>query len=415
VKGSGDSVLNGLDVGKIRADFPILRRKVHGKPLVYLDNAATTQKPTPVLDAVNRYYTSECSNVHRGLHQLSVAATTDYEGARDKIAKHINSRETREIVFVRGTTEAINLVAQSYGGQNVQSGDEIVLTAMEHHSNIVPWQMLAERAGARLRVAPINDDGELILDEYDKLLGPRTRIVSAVHVSNVLGTRNPVKEMIELAHAKGIPVMLDGAQAMAHQQVDVQDLDCEFYSFSSHKMYGPTGIGVLYGKAELLEAMPPYQGGGDMIRTVTFEKTTFNELPYKFEAGTPSIAGVIGFGAAVDYLTHVGFDRIAKHEADLLTYATKAITAVPRVRLIGAARDKAAVISFVIEGIHPHDIATVLDLEGIAIRAGHHCSQPLMERFEVPATARASLAVYNTREDVDALVTGLNRVLEVLG
>jgi cysteine desulfurase/selenocysteine lyase len=286
---------------------------------------------------------------------------------------------------------------------------------MEHHSNIVPWQLLAERAGARLRVAPINDAGELILDEYDKLLGPRTRIVSAVHVSNVLGTRNPVKEMIEMAHAKGIPVMLDGAQAMAHQAVDVQELDCEFYSFSSHKMYGPTGVGVLYGKAELLEEMPPYQGGGDMIRTVTFEKTTFNELPYKFEAGTPSIAGVIGMGAAFDYLASVGFDRIGKHETDLLAYATDAIAAVPRVRLIGAARDKASVISFVIEGIHPHDIATVLDLDGIAIRAGHHCSQPLMDRFGVPATARASMAVYNTREDVDALVVSLHKVLEVLG
>ncbi len=415
MKRNGQSVLNGLDIGKIRADFPILREKVHGKPLVYLDNAATTQKPTLVLDALQRYYTSECSNVHRGLHQLSIAATRDYESAREKIVGHIHARDTREVVFVRGTTEAINLVAHSYGGQNIKQGDEILITAMEHHSNIVPWQLLAERVGARLRVAPINDEGELILDEYDKLLGPRTRIVSAVHISNVLGSRNPVKNMIELAHAKDIPVFLDGAQAMAHQEVDVQELDCDFYAFSGHKMYGPTGIGVLYGKAELLEAMPPYQGGGDMIRTVTFEKTTFNELPYKFEAGTPNIAGVIGIGAALDYLVDVGLERIGKHESDLLTYATKAISAVPRVRQIGTARDKASVISFVVEGIHPHDIATVLDLEGIAIRAGHHCSQPLMDRFGVPATARASLALYNTRDDVDALVAALHKVLEVLG
>ena len=415
MKRNVESVLNGLDIGKIRADFPILRQKVHGKPLVYLDNAATTQKPTLVLDALERYYTSECSNVHRGLHQLSIAATRDYEGAREKIVGHIHARDTREVVFVRGTTEAINLVAHSYGGQNIKQGDEILITAMEHHSNIVPWQLLAERVGARLRVAPINDDGELILDEYDKLLGPRTRIVSAVHISNVLGSRNPVKKMIELAHAKEIPVFLDGAQAMAHQEVDVQELDCDFYAFSGHKMYGPTGIGVLYGKAELLEAMPPYQGGGDMIRTVTFEKTTFNELPYKFEAGTPNIAGVIGIGAALDYLVDVGLERIGKHESDLLTYATKSISAVPRVRQIGTARDKASVISFVVEGIHPHDIATVLDLEGIAIRAGHHCSQPLMDRFGVPATARASLALYNTRDDVDALVAALHKVLEVLG
>ena len=415
MKRPGDSVLNGLDVARVRKDFPILRHKVHGKPLVYLDNAATTQKPEPVLKALERYYTSECSNVHRGLHHLSVTATASYEGARHKIAEFVNAREAREVVFVRGTTEAINLVAHSYGAQRIGAGDEIVITAMEHHSNIVPWQLLAGRSGARLRVAPIDDDGELLLEEYDKLLGPRTRLVSAVHISNVLGTRNPVKRMIEMAHAKGIPVMLDGAQAVAHERVDVRDLDCEFYAFSSHKMYGPTGIGALYGKAELLEAMPPFQGGGDMIRTVTFEKTTYNDIPFKFEAGTPSIAAAIGFGSAADYVRSLGFDRIGKHESDLLDYATRAIAAVPRVRRIGTARDRAGVISFVIEGIHPHDIATVLDLEGVAIRAGHHCSQPLMERFGVPATARASLAFYNTREDVDALVTGLYRVLEVLG
>jgi cysteine desulfurase/selenocysteine lyase len=415
MKRPGDSVLNGLDVQKVRKDFPILRHKVHGKPLVYLDNAATTQKPEAVLKALERYYTSECSNVHRGLHRLSVTATASYEGARGKIAEFVNAREAREIVFVRGTTEALNLVAHSYGAQRIKAGDEILITAMEHHSNIVPWQLLAERSGARLRVAPIDDDGQLILEEYDKLLGPRTRLVSAVHISNVLGTRNPVKRMIEMAHAKGIPVMLDGAQAVAHERVDVRDLDCDFYAFSSHKMYGPTGIGVLYGKAELLEAMPPFQGGGDMIRTVTFEKTTYNDIPFKFEAGTPSIAAAIGFGSAADYVRGLGFDRIGKHESELLDYATRAIAAVPRVRHVGTARDRASVISFVIDGIHPHDIATVLDLEGIAIRAGHHCSQPLMERFGVPATARASLAIYNTREDVDALVAGLDRVLEVLG
>jgi len=415
VRRAGDSVLNGLDVTKVRRDFPILRRKVHGKPLVYLDNAATTQKPESVLSALQRYYTAECSNVHRGLHELSVTATASYEGARHKIAEFLHAREAREIVFVRGTTEAINLVAHSYGAGHFEAGDEIVITAMEHHSNIVPWQLLAERSGARLRVAPIDDDGELVLDEYGKLLGPRTRLVSAVHVSNVLGTRNPVKRMIEMAHAKGIPVMLDGAQAVAHERVDVRDLDCDFYAFSSHKMYGPTGIGVLYGKAELLESMPPFQGGGDMIRTVTFEKTTYNDIPFRFEAGTPSIAAAIGFGAATDYLRALGFDRIAKHESDLLHYATRAIAAVPGLRSIGTARDRASVMSFVIDGIHPHDIATVLDLEGIAIRAGHHCSQPLMERFGVPATARASFAFYNTREDVDALVAGLHKVVEVLG
>ncbi len=402
-----------LDVARVRRDFPLLGRRVHGKPLVYLDNAATTQKPRRVLEALDRYYTTECSNVHRGLHELSANATAEFEQARAKIQRLINARAQREVIFVRGTTEAINLVATSYGGGHVGPDDEVLITAMEHHSNIVPWQMLCERSGARLRVAPINDRGELLLDEFEQLLGPRTRIVAAVHVSNVLGTRNPVRRMVELAHARGIPVLLDGAQAMAHERVDVQQLECDFYAFSSHKMFGPTGVGVLYGRAELLEAMPPYQGGGDMIRTVTFEKTTYNELPFRFEAGTPNIAGAIGLGAAIDYLESVGYDEIAAYERELLSHATATLGEIPGVRLIGTAQDKVAVISFVMEGIHPHDIATVLDLEGVAVRAGHHCSQPLMERFGVPATARASLALYNTIEEIDALAAGLHRVREV--
>jgi cysteine desulfurase/selenocysteine lyase len=404
-----------IDVARIRRDFPQLAGTVHDKPLVYLDNAATTQKPQAVLDALDRYYTTECSNVHRGLHQLSVKATADYEATREKARAFINAADRREVLFVRGTTEAINLVAHSYGGDHVGSGDEILITGMEHHSNIVPWQLLAQRVGARLRVVPVADDGSLDLDAYAKLLGPRTRIVAAVHISNVLGTVNPVKTMIALAHERGVPVLLDGAQALAHQRVDVQALDCDFYAFSSHKMFGPTGIGILYGKRALLEAMPPYQGGGDMIRTVSFEKTTYNDLPFKFEAGTPNIAGVIGFGAAFDFLDSVGLGNVAEREAALLDYATRALSAVPGLRLIGTAPEKAAVLSFELEGIHPHDIATVLDLEGIAIRAGHHCCQPLMERFGVPATARASLAIYNIEQDVDALVAGLHKVREVFG
>ena len=407
--------IGAFDPRLARRDFPLLAREVHGKPLVYLDNAATTQKPQAVLDALGRYYNSECSNVHRGVHYLSVTATADYELTRQKACAFINAGSTREVIFTRGTTEAINLVAQSYGATHVREGDEVLITGMEHHSNIVPWQLLCERAGATLRVVPITDSGELMLEEYEKLLGPRTRIVAAVHISNVLGTRNPVKRMIAMAHSRNIPVLLDGAQALAHEKVDVQDLDCDFYAFSGHKMFGPTGVGVLYGKAELLEAMPPYQGGGDMIRTVTFEKTTYNELPFKFEAGTPNIAGVIGLGAAIDYLEATGLDRISGWEAELLDYATQAIGGAPRVRLIGTAPEKASVISFVMERIHPHDIGTVLDLEGIAVRAGHHCSMPLMDRFQVPATVRASLALYNTREDVDALVAGIHKVLEVFG
>jgi cysteine desulfurase/selenocysteine lyase len=403
-----------LDVARIRRDFPQLARKVHGdKPLVYLDNAATTQKPQSMLDALERYYTSECSNVHRGLHELSVKATADYEGAREKARDFIGAADSSEIIFVRGTTEAINLVAHSYGGRHVGEGDEILITGMEHHSNIVPWQLLAERTGASIRVVPVADDGSLIMDEYSRLLSPRTRIVAVVHISNVLGTCNPVEEMIALAHERGVPVLLDGAQAPAHQAVDVQAMDCDFYAFSSHKMFGPTGIGVLYGKRELLEAMPPFQGGGDMIKTVSFEQTTFNDLPFKFEAGTPNIAGAIGFGAAIDYVREAGVDLIAAREAQLLDYASRALAEIPGLRIIGTAPRKVGVISFAIDRIHPHDIATVLDLEGVAIRAGHHCSQPLMERFGVPATARASLALYNTERDVDTLVAGLHKVLEV--
>jgi cysteine desulfurase/selenocysteine lyase len=402
-----------FDVRKIREDFPILRRRVHGKPLVYLDNAATAQKPQAVLDALMRYYVEECSNIHRGVHHLSEIATADYESARGRIQRFINAAEAREVIFVRGSTEGINLVAQSYGRKHVGKGDEVLITTMEHHSNIVPWQMLCEEKGARLRVAPINDAGELELDALEKCLNPRTRIVSLVHVSNTLGTINPVKEVVALARRHGAAVLIDGAQAAPHIAIDVRDLDCDFYVFSGHKVFGPTGIGVLYGKAALLEAMDPYQGGGDMISSVTFEKTLYNVLPHKFEAGTPHIAGGIGLGAAIDYVSGLGLDRIQAYEHDLLGYAAKAIGAVPGIRPIGVAREKASVIAFVLDDIHPHDIGTVLDQEGIAIRTGHHCTQPLMKRFGVPATARASLAFYNTREEIDALVAGLHSVREV--
>jgi cysteine desulfurase/selenocysteine lyase len=405
----------GFDVRKVRDDFPLLKQKVHGKPLVYLDNAATTQKPQAVLDALARYYTTDNSNVHRGVHLLSERATKEYEDARGKVQRFLNAAASREVLFVRGTTEAINLVAQSYGRRHVGAGDEVVISWMEHHSNIVPWQMLCEEKGAVLRVVPINDRGEFLLDEYEKLLTPRTRIVSVTHVSNALGTVNPVRQIIELAHRRNIPVLLDGAQAVPHVRVDVQALDCDFYAFSGHKLYGPTGVGVLYGKARLLEAMPPYQGGGDMISSVTFEKTLYNTLPYKFEAGTPNIAGVVGLGAAIDYVGALGLDAVAAHEHELLHYGTDALQSVPGVRLIGTARDKAAVLSFVMEGVHPHDMGTILDGEGLAIRTGHHCCQPVMDRYGVPATARASLGVYNTREDIDALVRGLYRVKEVFG
>lgn len=402
-----------FDVERVRADFPILREQVRGRPLVYLDNAATSQKPRVMIDALVHFYEHDCSNIHRGVHLLSERATRAYEGARETVRRFLNARETREIIFCRSATEGINLVAASYGRKQVQAGDEIVITAMEHHSNIVPWQMLCEERGAYLRVAPINDAGELLLDEFERLLNPRTRLVAMVHVSNALGTINPVREVIDLAHRRGIPVLLDGAQATPHLAVDVQSLDCDFYTFSSHKTFGPTGVGALYGKAELLEAMPPYQGGGDMISSVTFEKTVYNRLPYKFEAGTPNIAGPIGLAASLDYLGEIGMEAIAAYEHDLLHYATEALQAVPGVRIIGTAREKASVLSFVMEEAHPHDIGTILDQEGIAIRTGHHCAQPVMQRFGVPATARASFAFYNTRAEVDALIAALERVREV--
>jgi len=402
-----------FDVRAVREDFPILSAKVFGKPLVYLDNAATSQKPRAVIDAITHYYTTDNSNIHRGLHALSERATAAYEESRSKARAFMPAAEDREIVFVRGTTEAINLVAQSYGRPRVGPGDEVLITAMEHHSNIVPWQLLCEERGARLRVAPIDDAGDLRLDELEALITKKTRIVSVAHVSNALGTINPVRRIVEMAHRRNVPVLVDGAQAAPHLPVDVRALGCDFYALSGHKMFGPTGIGVLYGRADLLEAMPPYQGGGDMIASVTFEKTTYNRLPHKFEAGTPHIAGVIGLGAAIDYLRGIDADGRMAHETDLLDYATKVVSALPRVRLVGTAKEKTSVLSFVIDGVHPHDIGTILDRDGIAIRAGHHCAQPLMDRFGVPATARASLALYNTREEIDALAAGIRKVLEV--
>ena len=403
----------GLDVGRIREDFPALRQTVHGHPLVYLDNAATSQKPRAVLDAIMRFYERDCANVHRGVHQLSERSTAAYEGARETVRQFLNAAAPAEIVYTRGATESINLVAQTYGRANLRAGDEIVVSGLEHHSNIVPWQMLAAEKGAILRVAPIDDRGEIVPEEYRKMLGPRTRIVALAQVSNALGTINPVREMIAQAHAAGAVALIDGAQAAPHMPVDVQDLDCDFYAFSGHKAFGPTGIGVLFGKASLLDAMPPWQGGGDMIRSVTFEKTTFNDPPYKFEAGTPHIAGAIGLGAAIEYVTAIGLDRVAAWEHELLVYGTEALERVPGLRLIGTARRKAAVLSFVLEGVHPHDIATILDGQGIAIRAGHHCAQPIMERFGLTATSRASLAFYNTYREIDALVEGLGKVREI--
>ena len=400
---------------RVREDFPALRQMVHGKPLIYLDNAATSQKPQPVIDAIVGFYTRDCANIHRGVHELSERATDAYEQARDKARHFLNAADSREIIFVRGTTEGINLVAQSFVRPRLSPGDEVLITAMEHHSNIVPWQIVTGERGAKLRVAPIDDRGELILEEFGRLLGPRTRFVSLTHVSNALGTINPVRDLVAMAHARSIPVMVDGAQAAPHMRVDVGDLDCDFYAFSGHKVYGPTGIGVLYGKAALLDAMPPYQGGGDMIRSVTFEKTEYNSLPHKFEAGTPHIAGTIGLGAALDYVEAIGLENIAAHEIELLDYATAAVSGIPGLRILGTARHKAGVLSFVMDGIHPHDIGTILDQEGIAIRAGHHCAQPLMARFGVPATARASFAMYNTHEEADALVRGILKVKEILG
>ena len=410
---ASDKAGNALDVARIREDFPILNHQVHGKPLIYLDNAATSQKPQIVIDTLNRYYNTENANVHRGIHSLSQQATQEFEDARSKVRQLLNASDDREIIFVRGTTEAINLVAQSYGRQNVGDGDEIIVSAMEHHSNIVPWQILCEERGARLRVIPMNDAGELLMDEYEKLLSPRTKLVSVVHLSNSLGTINPVEQIVEMAHSMGARVLLDGAQSTPHMAVDVREIDCDFFAFSGHKLFGPTGVGVLYGKADLLDSMPPYQGGGDMIKSVTFEKTTYNSLPYKFEAGTPNIAGVIGLGAAIDYVTNVGLERISAYETELLEYGTRRLSSIGGLRMIGTAKEKAGILGFVLGDIHPHDIGTILDSEGIAIRTGHHCTQPVMERFGIAATARASLALYNTREEIDALVKGIDKVLEV--
>jgi cysteine desulfurase/selenocysteine lyase len=399
-----------LDVKALRRDFPILAREIHGHPLVYLDNAATTQKPESVIEAVADMYRRSYGNIHRGVHALSVEATDAYEQAREKVRAFVNAAETGEIVFVRGTTEAINLVAQTFGRQRVGEGDEVVVTALEHHSNIVPWQLLCDEKKARLKVLPIDRTGEVRVEELERLLTPRSRVVSIAHVSNALGTLVPVRRIVEIAHARGVPVLVDGAQAVPRLAVDVRELGCDFYAFSAHKMYGSTGVGVLYGRAELLDAMPPYQGGGDMISSVTFEKTTWNVLPYKFEAGTPNIAGAIGLGAAIDYLAKIGIENVTAHEKDLLDYATRSLTALPGLKVIGTAREKIGVLSFTLDGIHPHDIGTVLDQEGIAIRTGHHCAQPVMEFFGIPATARASLALYNTRGEIDALVDGIRRV-----
>jgi cysteine desulfurase/selenocysteine lyase len=397
----------------IRADFPILQRRVHGKPLVYLDNAATTQKPQAVIDRLSRYYEEENANIHRGVHALSVDATNAYDRARDRVRRFVNAAEAREIVFVRGTTEAINLVAATFGRTHVAGGDEIVISHMEHHSNIVPWQMLCEQKGARLRVIPITDAGELRLDEYERLLGPRTRLVAVTHVSNALGTINPVESIVRTAHDRGIPVLVDGAQAVAHMGVDVQAIGCDFYVFSGHKVFGPTGIGVLYGRGPLLDAMPPYEGGGEMIRTVSFERTLYKDAPDRFEAGTPNIAGAIGLAAAIDYLAAVDLDRVAAYEQDLLGYGTEALADIAGLRLTGTAPHKAGILAFVIEDIHPHDLGTILDRDGIAVRAGHHCCQPLMARLGVPATVRASLALYNTREEIDALASSLRTARSV--
>ncbi len=403
-----------LDLTSIRADFPILRQRIHGKSLVYLDNAASVQKPKAVIDAISECYSGYYANIHRGVHLLSERSTMAYEGAREKVRAFLNAASTQEIIFTRNTTESINLVASSFGGSAVKAGDEIIITGMEHHSNIVPWQLLCDRTGAVLKVAPFTDAGELILEEYERLLNSgRVKLAAFVHISNALGTINPVKMMVDLAHARGVPTLVDGAQSVPHLTVDVQNLDCDFYAFSGHKLYGPSGVGVLYGKQALLDAMPPYQGGGDMISVVTFEKTEYADLPNKFEAGTPNIAGVIGMGAALDWLNAIGLDAVAAHEQQLLDYATAQLLEIPGLIIMGTARDKAALVAFTLQGVHPHDIGTILDREGIAIRAGHHCAQPVMQRYGVPATARASLAVYNSRDEVDALVKALWKVKEL--
>jgi len=406
---------NKYNINKIRDDFPILSKKVHDKNLVYLDNAATTQKPIYVIDKVNKYYTTMNANIHRGVHALSQEATEAFERARIQIKQFINALGKNQIIFTRGTTEAINLVASSYGRANINEGDEIIISHMEHHSNIVPWQMLCKDKNAKLRVIPIYDEGELIFEEFEKIVNERTKFISVVYVSNSLGTINPVKKIIDHAHKFNIPVLLDAAQAVNHIKVDVQDLDCDFLAFSGHKIYGPTGIGALYGKVELLDAMPPYMGGGDMISKVTFEETTYNELPHKFEAGTPDIAGAIGLGAAIEYVNKIGIDNIKEHETNLLEYATKQVEEVPGLKIIGTAKEKTSVLSFVLDKVHPHDIGTFLDFEGVAIRTGHHCTQPVMKRFNIPATSRASFAMYNTKEEVDVLVNGLKKIIEVFG
>lgn len=412
-RGSGALALHAspsvFDPERVRDDFPILKQKIGGRPLVYLDNAATTQKPRPVIDALRRYYTTSNANVHRGVHTLSDRATRGYEGARSRVARFLNARDEREIVFVRGTTEAINLVAQSFLRPLLREGDEVLVTAMEHHANIVPWQMVCAQTGAALRVAPVDDAGVLDLEEYGKRLSARTRLAAVTHVSNAIGTVNPVREMVAMAHAANVPVLVDGAQAVPHMPVDVRELGCDFYAFSGHKVYGPTGIGALYGKAERLEAMPPYQGGGDMILRVTFGKTTYNGIPNRFEAGTPDIAGAVGLHAALDYLDGIGREAVAAHERELLECATDAVGAIPGVRIAGTAPEKAAILSFTLAGVHPHDLATILDHEGVAIRAGHHCAMPLMDRLGLPATARASFGLYNTRSDVESLVAGIRK------
>ena len=413
--GYGEATRNdsaGFDVEGIRRQFPILREAPYGKPLVYLDSAATSQKPQAVIDAISRFYAKDNANVHRGVHYLSERATEAYEGARAKVQRFLNAAHAEEIVFTRGTTESINLVAQTYARTHLGEGDEVLITAVEHHSNIVPWQMICAERGARLRVAPIDDAGELLLDELDALVGPRTKLVAVTHVSNVLGTINPIRRIVDIAHARGARVLVDGAQAAPHLNVDVQALGCDFYALSGHKMYGPTGIGVLYGRSELLGEMPPYQGGGDMIASVSFEKTVYNKVPYKFEAGTPNLAGAVGLGAAIDFLAGLGHEALAAHEQDVLAYGLRALSALPGLRLIGTPRAKASILSFVLDGVHPHDIGTILDRHGVAIRSGHHCAQPLLSRLGLAATARASLACYSTRQDIDALVAGLDTVQE---
>jgi len=409
------NTVRDFDVARVRRDFPILSSTVHGKPLVYLDNAASTQKPLAVIDAISRFYREEYSNVHRGVHHLSQLATDRYEDARRSVRRFLNARYEEEIVFVRSATEAINLVAQTFGREHLREGDEVIISAMEHHANIVPWQMICEERRARLRVIPMNHDGELLLEEFEALISSRSKLVAVTHMSNALGTVNAVKDIIGIAHAHGLPVLIDGAQSAQHLPIDVRELDCDFFTMSGHKMYGPTGIGVLYGKKEILSSMPPYQGGGDMILSVTFEKTIYNDIPYRFEAGTPNIAGAIGLAAALDYVRQFDIDALVSHERDLLRYATDQLSEVIELRIIGNASDKASVLSFTLCAVHPHDIGTILDKEGIAIRAGHHCAQPVMKFYGIPATARASFSFYNTREDVDALARGIHTVLEVFG